>query len=99
LHSLETDFLSEDAPAPAPIRSFKAEIKDGKVHVTADPEHTTKKGMSREPKVLSTAPASATSPGVVIVGGGSGAIHAIDSLREVRSLRETVAYTRTHLGR
>ena len=73
---------SEDAPAPNPIHSFKAEVKDGKIHVTADPANTTKKIIAREPKVLSTGSAS-SGPGVVIVGGGSGTFHAINSLREV----------------
>ncbi|QRV79193.1 apoptosis-inducing factor 1 [Ceratobasidium sp. AG-Ba] len=32
----------EDAPAPDALHSFKAEIQDGKIVVTADPEKTTK---------------------------------------------------------
>lgn len=51
--------------------------------MTADPENTTKKNMSRQPRLLATGSAQSTTPGVVIVGGGSGAFHAIESLREV----------------
>ncbi|QRW21600.1 apoptosis-inducing factor 1 [Rhizoctonia solani] len=43
----------EDAPAPDALHSFKAEIKDGKIVVTANPEHTTKEGKSRAPKLAS----------------------------------------------
>ena len=86
LRSARTDTIAEDAPAPMAIHSFKAEVKDGKIQVTANPENTTKKQMSREPKVVNAGTASATSPGVVIVGGGSAAFHAIDSLREVCEL-------------
>lgn len=52
--------------------------------MTAEPENTLKKNMSRQPKLLATGYAGNTTPGVVIVGGGSGAFHAIESLREVR---------------
>ncbi|EKM58472.1 uncharacterized protein PHACADRAFT_252817 [Phanerochaete carnosa HHB-10118-sp] len=72
----------EDAPAPSALHSFKAEVKDGQIHVTADPENTNKKNMSRQPKLLATGSAQSTTPGVVIVGGGSGAFHAVESLRE-----------------
>lgn len=74
---------AEDAPAPSALHSFKASVSEGKIYVTADPQNTTKQNMSRPPKLLATGTASSTGPGVVIVGGGSGAFHAVESLREV----------------
>ncbi|KAH7339741.1 flavoprotein [Rhizoctonia solani] len=71
----------EDAPAPDALHAFKAEIKDGKIVVTANPEHTTKDGKSRPPK-LASINASSNEPGVVIVGGGSGGLFTVESLRE-----------------
>ncbi|KAG8746964.1 hypothetical protein FRC10_002763 [Ceratobasidium sp. 414] len=71
----------EDAPAPNALHAFKAEVQDGKIVVTADPEKTTKKNISRDPK-LAAARAVASEPGVVVVGGGSGGLFAIESLRE-----------------
>ncbi|KAG8756174.1 hypothetical protein FRC12_010665 [Ceratobasidium sp. 428] len=72
----------EDAPAPDALHAFKAEIQDGKIVVTADPEKTTKKNMSRDPKVVNQAVGSDSEPGVVVVGGGSGGLFTIESLRE-----------------
>jgi len=71
----------EDAPAPSALHSFKAFVQDGKIHVTADPGQTLKANMSRQPKLLATG-ASEGGSGLVIVGGGSGAFHAVESLRE-----------------
>lgn len=71
----------EDAPAPAAIHSFKAEVVDGKINVTADPSQTLKSKMSRAPNLLSTGTAG-SGKSVVIIGGGSATFHAIESLRE-----------------
>ncbi|EIN09781.1 hypothetical protein PUNSTDRAFT_51954 [Punctularia strigosozonata HHB-11173 SS5] len=71
----------EDAPAPTALHSFKATIKDGKIHVSADPSKTKKENMSRPPKLLASGAETSENP-VVIVGGGSGAFHAVESLRE-----------------
>ncbi|KAI0249164.1 flavoprotein [Lactifluus subvellereus] len=71
----------EDAPAPAAIHSFKTHITDGKIYVTAEPANTTKEKMSRPPKLLASG-SEIGGAGVVIVGGGSGAFHATESLRE-----------------
>ena len=76
---------TEDAPAPSALHSFKAEVKDGKIYVTADPDSTAKKNMARQPKLLAAGAPTTTTPGVVIVGGGSGAFHCVESLREVCS--------------
>ena len=75
----------EDAPAPAPIHSFKTRISDGKIFVTADEERVAKANMSRQSKVPANPDAGLASgnAGVVIVGGGSGTFHSIISLREV----------------
>jgi hypothetical protein len=78
IHSLE------DAPAPAALHSFQTHITDGKIYVTADPANTTKEKTSRPPKLLSSG-SEIGGAGVVIVGGGSGAFHATESLREVSS--------------
>ncbi|KAJ4480072.1 hypothetical protein J3R30DRAFT_3468054 [Lentinula aciculospora] len=71
----------EDAPAPSPLHSFKAYATNGKIHVTANPDFTLKENMARPPK-LSTAGFDAVGKGTVIIGGGSGAFQAIESLRE-----------------
>ncbi|KAF8525825.1 hypothetical protein BU17DRAFT_83310 [Hysterangium stoloniferum] len=71
----------EDAPAPDAIHSFKAEVIDGKIQVTAKPSDTRKENKARYPTLRSTGYA-AQGPGVVIVGGGAGTLHAIESLRE-----------------
>lgn len=65
------------------LHSFKTHIKDGKIHVSAHPAHTLRAHMAREPKVLTSGVAS-SGTGVVIVGGGSGAFQAVESLREVK---------------
>ncbi|KAF8199659.1 flavoprotein [Pholiota molesta] len=71
----------EDAPAPKAIHSFRTEIKDGKIHVTANAADTLKKNMERQPTLLATG-VNSSGNGVVIVGGGSGTFHAVESLRE-----------------
>ena len=73
----------EDAPALDAIHSFKATVKDGQVFVTANPKSTLKDNKARPPK-LSTDGEVAPGKGVVIVGGGAGAIHTVEGLREVR---------------
>ncbi|KAI0703812.1 hypothetical protein BC835DRAFT_1262345 [Cytidiella melzeri] len=72
----------EDAPAPMALHSFQARVEDGKILVTADPASTEKKNMARQPKLLASGYQASNTPGVVIVGGGSGAFHAVESLRE-----------------
>lgn len=71
----------EDAPAPNALHSFKAHVDDGKIHVTANPIHTLQANKSRPPKLLSSG-TEAVGKDLVIVGGGSGAFHAVESLRE-----------------
>jgi len=75
----------EDAPAPMALHSFQTQVKDGKIFVTANTDNTLKANISRQPRLLATG-VNATGKGVVIVGGGSGAFNAIESLREVRAL-------------
>ncbi|KAI0032524.1 flavoprotein [Vararia minispora EC-137] len=70
----------EDAPGPAPLHSFKVSIEDGQIHVTADPSQTTPAGKARPPKVAGSS--EEPGPGVVVVGGGSGAYGVVESLRE-----------------
>lgn len=71
----------EDAPAPSALHSFKTHITDGKVVVTADVSRTVKSNKARAPTLISPV-AVPVSKGVVIVGGGAGTFHAIESLRE-----------------
>ncbi len=82
LHHLLPTHYVEDAPALSAIHSFQTHITDGKIYVTADPANTTKEKRSRPPKLLSSG-SEVGGAGVVIVGGGSGASHATESLREV----------------
>lgn len=70
----------EDAPAPAALHSFKVNVVDGKIHVTANPESTIKENMKRNPRLLTEDTSFKT--GLIIVGGGSGAFYAVESLRE-----------------
>jgi len=75
----------EDAPATGALHSFRAHVADGKIYVTADPARSLKDNMSRAPRPVDTSNES-SGKGVVIVGGGSGAFYATQSMREV-SLR------------
>ena len=75
-------FPIEDAPAPNALHSFKAQVTDGKIHVTANPAHTLKENKSRPPKLLSSE-SDTIGKDLVIIGGGSGAFNAVESLREV----------------
>lgn len=70
----------EDVPAPAAIHSFKANVIDGKIHVTADPRNTTKQNMRKNSQILTED--TSFKKGLIIVGGGSGAFYAVESLRE-----------------
>lgn len=85
---------TEDAPAPSPLHSFKTHVSNGKIRVTANPEFTLKDNTSRPPK-LSTAGFDAVGKGTVIIGGGSGAFQAVESLREV-NLQGKAILTRSH---
>ncbi|KAK2460926.1 hypothetical protein APHAL10511_007396 [Amanita phalloides] len=71
----------EDAPAPAAIHSFKTHVKDGQVYVTANQDDTLKENKSRQATLLSTGH-EVGQKGLIVVGGGSGALHAVESLRE-----------------
>ena len=72
----------EDAPGPMALHSFETQVKDGKILVTANPPSTLRNNASRQPKLLATG-ANSVGKGVIIVGGGSGAFNAVESLREV----------------
>lgn len=64
------------------LHLFEAEVKDGKIFVTANAANTLKINSSCQTMLLSTG-ANSVGKGVIIVGGGSGAFHAVESLREV----------------
>jgi len=67
----------EDAPAPNNLQSFKVEVEGSDIYVTADAEAI--KQNERPTKMKS---ASGSEKGVVVVGGGSGALYAVEGLRE-----------------
>ncbi|TFL04019.1 hypothetical protein BDV98DRAFT_563426 [Pterulicium gracile] len=71
----------EDAPAPDAIHSFQTRVSDGKIYVTADPASTEKDNKSRRP-TLQASYAEGGEKGVLIIGGGSAAFQAVESLRE-----------------
>jgi hypothetical protein len=73
----------EDSPGLDSLWKYSAEVKDGKIVVSAS-EKEVKSKVGRVVSKARTKPASAvTDETVVIVGGGSGAIHTIESLRMV----------------
>ncbi|KAG8820276.1 hypothetical protein FRC19_009011 [Serendipita sp. 401] len=73
----------EDAPALFGIHSFQTSVEDGQICVTADPKYTKKDdNLVRQPGFAAADFNKEESSGVVIVGGGSGAMHAIESLRD-----------------
>jgi len=63
------------------LHSFGTQVKDGKILVTANVPNTLRNNLSRQPKLLATG-ANSSGKGVIIVGGGSGAFNAVESLRE-----------------
>ncbi|KAG6333683.1 hypothetical protein ID866_5401, partial [Astraeus odoratus] len=88
----------EDAPAPAALHSFKTHITDGMVFVTADVSRTLKSNMARAPTLLSTG-AAANGKGVVIIGGGSGTLHAVESDITILSKEMHAPIDRTKLSK
>jgi hypothetical protein len=72
----------EDAPGLDSLWNFKAEEKDGKVLVSASEKDLKSKVGRVAGKNRPKASASGQEK-VVIVGGGSGGIHAVESLRMV----------------
>jgi hypothetical protein len=74
-------FFLEDAPAPMALHSFKTSVVNGEINVTAHTDFTLKKNLARQ-QILLDSGIYSLGPGVVIVGGGSGAFHTVESLRE-----------------
>lgn len=70
----------EDAPALDYLPTFKVVEKNGAVYVSGDKE-TIKSGR-RKPNIKCASAKQSPSDKVVIVGGGSGAIGAVEALRE-----------------
>lgn len=70
----------EDAPAFEPLNTYPLSAKDGSVYITAT--EAAIKAFSRASNAACTAKDAASAPGVVIVGGGSGALGAVDGLRQ-----------------
>ena len=72
----------EDSPGLDSLWSFAATVKDGKIVVKA----SAKEVNSKVGRIVGKARTEKPSPGaetVVIVGGGSGGIHTVESLRMV----------------
>ena len=74
----------EDAPAINSLHSFRAHVENGKIFVTAREQNTLKANMAQPPALSSVGIEVPGDESVVIVGGGAGAIHAIESLRLAR---------------
>lgn len=72
----------EDAPGLDSLWSFGASVKDGKIYVKASEKEVKSKYGRVVPK--SRTAKDHTKETVVIVGGGSGGSHTIESLRMVR---------------
>ena len=70
----------EDAPGLDSLWSFNATVKNGKIVVSANEKEVKSKVGRVAAKIASKPEGKET---VVIVGGGSGAIHTIESLRMV----------------
>lgn len=64
------------------LHSFQTQVENGKILVTANTASTLKSNFSRQPRLLATG-VNSVGKGAIIVGGGSGAFHAVESLREV----------------
>ncbi|KAA8635568.1 hypothetical protein SMACR_09295 [Sordaria macrospora] len=71
----------ENAPALNALPVFKATERDGAVYITGDAE--TIKAGNRKPKFKCKVAGAPLSDKVVIVGGGSGALGAVEGLREL----------------
>jgi len=69
----------EDAPAPQNLQKYKLDVEGTDIYVTADPEQIKENG--RKTKAPKEA-VQGDKNGVVIVGGGSGALFAVEGLRE-----------------
>jgi len=69
----------EDAPAPQNLQSFKVDVEGDNVFVSADVEQVKKNARMTKPP---SAAKSGGEKGVVVVGGGSGALYAVEGLRE-----------------
>lgn len=72
----------EDAPALDSLYKYKTEVKDGKIVVSASEKELKSKVGRKIPRARNPIPGTKMET-VVIVGGGSGGIHTIESLREV----------------
>lgn len=71
----------ENAPALDALPVFKATERDGAVYITGDAE--TIKAGHRKPKIKCKVAGAPLSDRVVVVGGGSGALGAVEGLREL----------------
>ena len=70
----------EDAPGLDGILSLKLEVEGSDIHVTADPEKL--KGKPGNAPGCAAPQIKSQGSGLVIVGGGAGAIHTIESARK-----------------
>jgi hypothetical protein len=75
----------EDAPALHALHAFAAEVKGGKILVTASVDQV-KKGAPKRKQPKADAAKGVTGAGVVIVGGGAGCLSCVEALRQVGRL-------------
>ncbi|BGP18729.1 hypothetical protein JCM10213_009208 [Rhodosporidiobolus nylandii] len=71
----------EDAPGLNALQSFKVAVEDGSIFVHADPE-TAKNSREPAPPSVEIHQTPTKHSNVLIVGGGAGAAHAVEGLRE-----------------
>lgn len=76
----------EDAPGLDSLWKFSATVKDGKIVVAASQKEIKSKVGRVVPKAKTEKGVQESKETVVIVGGGSGGIHTVESLRMVRFL-------------
>ncbi|KAK4050868.1 Apoptosis-inducing factor 1 [Microbotryomycetes sp. JL201] len=74
----------EDAPGLNSLQMFKVEVENDQVYVYPPPEGVKAAANGREPSPckVESAGINTAGKGVVIVGGGAGAAHAVEQLRE-----------------
>lgn len=87
----------EDAPGLDSLWKYSAEVKDGKIVVSASEKEVQSKVGRIVPKSKTkSASGGKENETVVIVGGGAGGIHTVESLRMVRSKSDREVCTRSN---
>lgn len=72
----------EDAPGLNSLQAFKVVIEDGKVFVEAETEQIKATEFGRKPQKC-TIRSQTDTPGIVVIGGGSGGHHFVEEIRKL----------------